>query len=66
MASSSKNRTTMAKRNRENAVRERRLRKQAKKEARKRAAADPTVDVASGTPAVDERAEPPSGAEPAA
>ena len=31
----------MAKRNRENAVRERRLRKQAKKEARKQAAAGP-------------------------
>ena len=39
MASSSKKKTTMAKRNRENAVRERRLRKQAKKEARKQAAA---------------------------
>jgi hypothetical protein len=35
MASSSKKRTTMAKLNRENAVRERRLRKQAKKDARK-------------------------------
>jgi hypothetical protein len=41
MASSSKQRTTMAKRNRENAVRERRLRKQAKKEARKQAAEGP-------------------------
>ena len=39
MASSSKKRTTMAKMNRENAVRERRLRKQAKKDARKQAAA---------------------------
>jgi hypothetical protein len=39
MASSSKKKTTMAKLNRENAVRERRLRKQAKKEARKQAAA---------------------------
>jgi len=66
MASSSKNRTTMAKRDRENAVRERRLRKQAKKEARKQAATDPTADVASDTPTVDERAEPPSGAEPMA
>jgi hypothetical protein len=35
MASSSKKRTTMAKHNRENAVRERRLRKQARKDARK-------------------------------
>lgn len=41
MASSSKKRTTMAKLNRENAVRERRLRKQAKKDARKQAAAGP-------------------------
>jgi hypothetical protein len=39
MASSSKKRTTMAKHNRENAVRERRARKQAKKDARKQAAA---------------------------
>jgi hypothetical protein len=38
MASSSKKRTTMAKLNRENAVRERRMRKQAKKDARKQAA----------------------------
>jgi hypothetical protein len=41
MASSSKRKTTMAKLNRESAVRERRLRKQAKKEARKQAAAAP-------------------------
>jgi len=40
MASSSKKKTTMAKINRENAVRERRLRKQARKEARKQASAD--------------------------
>ncbi len=39
MASSSKKRTTMAKHNRENAVRERRLHKQAKKDARRLAAA---------------------------
>jgi len=39
MASSSKKKTTMAKINRENAVRERRLRKLAKKDARKQAAA---------------------------
>jgi hypothetical protein len=39
MASSSKQKTTMAKLNRERAVRERRLQKQAKKEARKQAAA---------------------------
>jgi hypothetical protein len=41
MASKSKKKTTMAKLNRETAVRERRLRKQAKKDARKQAAADP-------------------------
>ncbi len=39
MASSSKKKTTMAKLNRESAVRERRLQKQAKKDARKQAAA---------------------------
>ena len=38
MASSSKKKTTMAKMNREAAVRDRRLRKQAKKDARKLAA----------------------------
>ena len=37
MASSSKKRTTMAKMNRENALRERRIVKQAKKDARKHA-----------------------------
>jgi hypothetical protein len=40
MASSSKKKTTFAKMNRETAVRERRLRKQAKKDARKQASAD--------------------------
>jgi hypothetical protein len=39
MASKSKKKTTMAKLNRETAVRERRLRKQARKDARKQAAA---------------------------
>jgi hypothetical protein len=39
MASNSKKKTTFAKMNRENAVRERRLRKQAKKDARKQEAA---------------------------
>ena len=39
MASNAKKKTTMAKLNRENAVRERRLRKQAKRDARKQAAA---------------------------
>jgi hypothetical protein len=41
MASSSKKKTTMAKLNREAAVRERRLRKQAKKDARRQATAGP-------------------------
>jgi hypothetical protein len=40
MASNAKKKTTMAKLNRENAVRERRRRKQARKDERKRAAAD--------------------------
>jgi hypothetical protein len=40
MGSNAKKKTTMAKRNRETALRERRLRKQAKKDARKQAAAD--------------------------
>ncbi|MEA2312407.1 MAG: hypothetical protein QOF55_1813 [Thermoleophilaceae bacterium] len=52
MASSSKKRTTMAKINRENAVRDRRLRKAARKEERKRAASEP-VTQASETPAPD-------------
>jgi hypothetical protein len=41
MGSNGKKKTTMAKLNRETAVRERRLRKQAKKDARKQAAAAP-------------------------
>ena len=40
MASSSKRKTTMAKLNRERKLAERRLEKQAKKDARKRAAAE--------------------------
>jgi hypothetical protein len=44
MASRSKQKTTMAKLNRERAVQERRLRKQLKKDARRQAAAD-RVDV---------------------
>ena len=48
MASGSKRKTTMAKLNRERAVRERRLRKQAKKDARKQvAAASPSHEVPS-------------------
>jgi len=51
MANNGKKKTTMAKLNRENAVRDRRLRKQAKKDARKRAATDPPsepVDASTG------------------
>ena len=46
MASSSKKKTTMAKMNREAAVREKRLRKLAKKEARKLEAAEGSVESA--------------------
>ncbi|HEX4623613.1 MAG TPA: hypothetical protein VH231_04115 [Solirubrobacteraceae bacterium] len=56
----------MAKRDRENAVRERRLRKQAKKAARKQAAAQLTADVAGDTPATDEQVEPSTDVEPTA
>ena len=42
MASRGKKKTTMAKLNREARLRDRRLEKQARKDARKRAAADPT------------------------
>ena len=62
MASSSKKKTTMAKLNRESAVRDKRLRKAAKKDARKAAAAaellNPTVEsdetTAEGEGEVDE------------
>jgi len=49
MASSSKKRTTFAKHARENAVRERRLQKQARKDARKAEAAR-AAEHAAGTP----------------
>jgi hypothetical protein len=50
MASSSKKRTTMAKMNRENALRERRLLKQARKDARKLAAAEERAGEAKASP----------------
>ena len=53
MASSSKRKTTMAKLNRETALRERRLRKEAKKDARKRVARQPGE--VSDSPTGDER-----------
>jgi hypothetical protein len=49
MASRSNKKTTMAKIARENALRERRLRKQARKDARNRAAAAPPVVAAEPT-----------------
>ncbi len=56
MASSSKKKTTMAKMNRESAVRDRRLRKQAKKDARKQAAAaGPPAEPSEDTGIADER-----------
>jgi hypothetical protein len=55
MASSSRKKTTMAKLNREAAVRERRQRKQAKKDARKQAALVGQPDRATETPNDDER-----------
>jgi hypothetical protein len=58
MASSSKKKTTMAKLNRESAVRDKRLRKAAKKDARKAAAAaellNPTVESDEETPESEE------------
>jgi hypothetical protein len=53
MASRSKKKTTMAKLNRENAVRERRLRKQARKDARKHAAAEEVAPPPDEAPARD-------------
>ena len=53
MASSAKKKTAMAKINRENAVRERRLRRQARKDARKQAAAEAAAQPAE-TPAPEE------------
>ena len=49
MASNAKKKTTFAKMNRENAVREKRLRKQAKKEAKKLAVTSPSVAAAPQT-----------------
>jgi hypothetical protein len=54
MGSNAKKKTTMAKLNREAAVRERRLMKQAKRDARKQAAAQPPTAASDdqGAPAV--------------
>ena len=58
MASSSKKKTTMAKMNREAAVRDRRLRKQAKKDARKQAALEPQPVESDESPDADSVEEP--------
>jgi hypothetical protein len=58
MASSSKKKTTMAKMNREAAVRDRRLRKQAKKDARKLAALEPQPVESDESPDTDSVEEP--------
>lgn len=54
MASGAKRKTTFAKLARESRLRERRIEKQAKKDARKRASEDQAPRVA-GTPATEER-----------
>jgi hypothetical protein len=56
MASSGKKKTTMAKLNRESKLRERRLDKQARKDARKYAAAHPDEPTDLLNPAIDESA----------
>src|SRR5215212_9471702 len=53
VASNAKRKTTMAKLNRENAVRERRARKQARKDARRHAATE-SVSPPAGAPIADE------------
>ena len=66
MASSSKKKTTMKKMNRENAVRERQLRKQAKKDARKQAAAGAQDGPATRPPATNGNRGPPVAGQAAA
>jgi hypothetical protein len=63
MASSSKKRTTMAKLARENKLREKRMEKQARKDARRYAAAEPPH--LEGEEQLDTHAEDPVGAETA-
>jgi hypothetical protein len=59
MASSSKRQTTMAKFSREQALRERRARKQEKKDERKQAALAPDLTLGEDSPAVTTEGEPP-------
>jgi hypothetical protein len=61
MASKSKKKTTMAKLNREAAVRERRQRKQARKDARKQAAAEAGAEAEARAGAPSEPNDPPTG-----
>ena len=61
MASSSKKRTTMAKMNRENALREKRIRKAARKEARRLEASSPPAPVQDPVEGDDAPAERPDG-----
>ena len=62
MASSSKKRTTMAKMNRENAVREKRIRKAARKEARRLEGPETTPPPEPREPPISEIGDPdPSG-----
>jgi hypothetical protein len=61
MASSSKKRTTMAKMNRENAVREKRMRKAARKEARKLEGPETTAPAEPREPLTDVGDPDPSG-----
>jgi hypothetical protein len=65
MASSGKKKTTMAKLMRESRLRERRLDKQARKDARKQAAADGTDGIgAAGAPDLLDEQQPPELTEP--
>jgi hypothetical protein len=65
MASSSKQKTTMAKLNRERKLRERRLDKQAKKDARKHASADQQGQSGDGLTGDDDESIPAGTGQPA-
>ena len=61
MASNAKKKTTFAKLNRENALRERRLRKEARRDARKQAAAEaPSPPIGEVAPEPEQPATPPA------
>jgi hypothetical protein len=66
MASSGKRKTTIAKLTRERKLLERRLDKQARKEARKRSAADHSVSAGEGTVETTDYGDPEPTVEPAA